>query len=351
MSLRIAKEANLRGKYLTTYCSDLFNLIVFGDRFFVGSTFIPGSGWKVKISSVREGDEGLNLKLEGQLAKMNIVVQQRRGKQRSEKGGNKQAKKGDDTSTKEDQATKEARKPRTPYHRQWVADIIKPVMMYNPEMAYKEIKQALSLYGKEYVLTDSLLQDAKHVAREDLFGTAEQNAKYANGVVLELVAMGHHADLQFSSRTVVNSRMGKLILLEESVRCQTAGELQLEGAERNAFVAAWKEKHATDLDFVIGLSDRPQHQFLTGICFATLALMHTVGYLQRVVQADGAHMKIGKYTFFLAYSASANGNMSPIAFAILVGNEDTTNWTKFWQFVKQVSHLSFYYLVLLLPCI
>jgi hypothetical protein len=47
-------------------------------------------------------------------------------------------------------------------------------------------------------------------------------------------------------------------------------------------------------------------------------------------------MQIGKYTLFSAYGTSANGNMSPVAFAILFGNEDTVNWTIFWEFVKKV---------------
>ncbi len=49
-------------------------------------------------------------------------------------------------------------------------------------------------------------------------------------------------------------------------------------------------------------------------------------------------MKIGKYTLFSAYAASANGNMAPLAFAILFGNEDTQNWRTFWEFTKRVSN-------------
>ncbi len=81
-------------------------------------------------------------------------------------------------------------------------------MVNNPDISYKEIKHALHLYTKDYMLTDAV-QDAKHVAKEDLFGTMEQNATRAAGVVLELVALGHHAELQFSTRKVVNARIGK----------------------------------------------------------------------------------------------------------------------------------------------
>jgi hypothetical protein len=73
--MRIAEEANLRMKYTTSYRSDNFNCIVFGDRFFVGASFTPSIGWIVKVASVREGDEGLNDKTDEQLKRMNIVVQ------------------------------------------------------------------------------------------------------------------------------------------------------------------------------------------------------------------------------------------------------------------------------------
>jgi hypothetical protein len=33
---------------------------------------------------------------------------------------------------------------------------------------------------------------------------------------------------------------------------------------------------------------------------------------------------------------TANGNMSPFAFGLLFGNEDTKNWSKFWSYVKKI---------------
>ncbi len=55
-----------------------------------------------------------------------------------------------------------------------------------------------------------------------------------------------------------------------------------------------------------------------------------------MIQADGAHASYGKYTWFLAYGTTANGNMSPLAFGLHFGNENTENWSKFWMFVKKV---------------
>jgi hypothetical protein len=55
-----------------------------------------------------------------------------------------------------------------------------------------------------------------------------------------------------------------------------------------------------------------------------------------VIQADGAHASYGKYTLFLAYRTTGNGNMSSLAFGLLFGNQNTENWLKFWMFVKKV---------------
>ncbi len=33
---------------------------------------------------------------------------------------------------------------------------------------------------------------------------------------------------------------------------------------------------------------------------------------------------------------TANRNMSPLAFGLLFGNEDTKNWSKFWSYVKKI---------------
>ncbi len=53
-------------------------------------------------------------------------------------------------------------------------------------------------------------------------------------------------------------------------------------------------------------------------------------------QADGAHSNFGKYTLFSVYGTNANGHMSALAFGLLFENEDTTNWSKLWAFVKRI---------------
>jgi hypothetical protein len=52
--------------------------------------------------------------------------------------------------------------------------------------------------------------------------------------------------------------------------------------------------------------------------------------------ADACHLNFGKYTLFSCYGVTANSNMSPVAFAILFGNKNTSNWTKFWDYVLKL---------------
>jgi hypothetical protein len=54
---------------------------------------------------------------------------------------------------------------------------------------------ALSLYGKEYALTDLILQEERTNAKAQLFGVAEDNVKFAEGMKSELEKEGHVVEL------------------------------------------------------------------------------------------------------------------------------------------------------------
>ena len=102
------------------------------------------------------------------------------------------------------------------------------------------------------------------------------------------------------------------------------------------YMNKWKAKNELFLNNVFGLEDDSHVSFLGVVLFATSGSKYLALLLQHVMQANGAHSSFGKYTLFLAYATTANGNMSPLAFGLLFGNEDTKNWSKFWRFVKKV---------------
>jgi hypothetical protein len=83
----------------------------------------------------------------------------------------------------------------------------------------------------------------------------------------------------------------------------------------------------------MGLADATL--FLSGILFTTSASIKTVPHLQQVIQADAAHTQFGKYTLFSAYGFAADGSMSPVAFAIMFGNENKESWGHFWRFAAK----------------
>jgi hypothetical protein len=122
--------------------------------------------------------------------------------------------------------------------------------------------------------------------------------------------------MQTINTTVVNEEVIR--------RKKKTGEPLLNGfAERKEFWKTWKEEHAVFLAETLGVEGGP----------AKLICMFQT--TQEVVQADGAHTSC-KYTLISTYTATANGNMANIAFGILFGNEDTKNWTLFWNFVHKV---------------
>jgi hypothetical protein len=51
---------------------------------------------------------------------------------------------------------------------------------------------------------------------------------------------------------------------------------------------------------------------------------------------DACHLNFGKYALFSCYGVTANSNMSPVGFAIKFGNKNTSNWTKFWEYVLKL---------------
>ncbi len=96
----------------------------------------------------------------------------------------------------------------------------------------------------------------------------------------------------------------------------------------------WLLPHEVALTNALGMDDGPEIKFLTGILDALSTSKVQAPFLQDVIQADAAHMSFSKYTLFSAYASTANMTMVAFGFAILFGNEDKNNWTKFWKFIK-----------------
>ena len=53
----------------------------------------------------------------------------------------------------------------------------------NLGITYQSIQEIMKPYAKEYMLMGSIVQDARDLAKLQLFGSAEENMQYGRGVL------------------------------------------------------------------------------------------------------------------------------------------------------------------------
>ena len=87
------------------------------------------------------------------------------------------------------------------------------------------------------------------------------------------------------------------------------------------FMKEWKQTNKLFINRMLGLKCY-NYQFIFGILFAPSSSKQIVPCLQTMIQADTAHLRFCMFKLYSAYGSVANSNTSPIAFAILFGNED-----------------------------
>ena len=109
----------------------------------------------------------------------------------------------------------------------------------------------------------------------------------------------------------------------------------LDKDERFAFIAKWKKDHRELLMEQLG-PKCVDVSFLHGIFFAQSFSQATVPELQHHVMADACHLNFGKYTLYSCYGITANANMFPVGFAIVVGNEILLSWKEFWKIIIEL---------------
>ena len=149
LAMHVAEEVNLRGINVVTSRSDLRDFKCTGPRFSVIAHQSERLGWHVAVASVRECDEF-------------------------------------GASTMVEDIDAEPEKITSPFRTKWIVPLILPIILETPSISNKNLRQALLAYGKEHSLTDSILQEARTEAKAQLFGVAEENVRYAEGMKLEL---------------------------------------------------------------------------------------------------------------------------------------------------------------------
>ncbi len=303
LQLSISVESNLCGINTIAIWSDHTNVTVIGIIFYVNATFSEKVGWTVHTAICWEGDDILKIPPKD---KYNAAIEKDR-----------------------------KHTLLTPIKSKYVVPLIQAAIGNNSGITYQAMRDIMKPYAKDYALIDSGLQEAWDNTKLELFRLANDNVCYARGVANQLSRLDHEVELIFGNQRETLKKATAIVLSEEVERWKTAKEI-MDKAEQLKFIKRWKTDNDVYLNNVFGMEDGLQFLFLMGILFATSSSKHLVPLLQDVIQADVAHASYGKYTLFLAYGTTANGNMSPIAFGLLFGIKDTENWSKFWMFVKKI---------------
>jgi len=123
----------------------------------------------------------------------------------------------DETIDLEEKTSK--RKTRSPFKAEWIAPIIRVVVAETPKAPISVLKVALSPYLQDYTMTKTLLQNAQRLARCDVFGNPDENAKYILALRDEMEKLGHPVEVFAINRDQAIKRL-MLTVLSEKVRCQ-----------------------------------------------------------------------------------------------------------------------------------
>ena len=116
--LRVAEEANLRGINFVCSRSDLRDFKCTGPRFCVIARHTERQGWFVSVANIRECDE-----FGGDIVDVDAIPE----------------------------------KLTSPFRSKWIVPLILSIIIDSPAISNKDLRHALSAYGKEYSSSGALL--------------------------------------------------------------------------------------------------------------------------------------------------------------------------------------------------
>jgi hypothetical protein len=259
LTLRVAKEANLHGINFVCSQSDVRDFKCTGYRFCVIAHQSECRGWLVNTVCICEGDEFVDF---------------------------------DDSPTKGP-----PEKPTLPFWTKWIVPLILPVIVDTPSISNKNLRQYLLGYGKDLALTDSILQEARTEAKDQLFGKSEENVKYAKGMKTYIERSGHVVELCYTSRKETIWNVERLVVSKELLHLKAKENSTLDKEGRSAYWNTWKKENYDLLVNQLGYKTTKGH-FLHGVFYVSSFSKATVPELQTVFMVDACHLNFGKYTMF-----------------------------------------------------
>jgi hypothetical protein len=190
---------------------------------------------------------------------------------------------------------------RTPIKSCWIVPLLLNEIAEKPNISNAEMKHVVSAYVKEKFITSSLLQNARTMARDEIFGDPATSVFFATGLVEKLKECGVDVKVLMKDRQQVLRMLERVVLSDHMPKNKAEGELMTK-AEKIEFVSNWKlENKEVFEDGGLGepkLGAVPL-KFFSGISFSTSGAQKAIPFLKQVFQADACHMNFGKYFVFL----------------------------------------------------
>ncbi len=135
-------------------------------------------------------------------------------------------------------------------------------------------------------MTDSILQEARTEVKVQLFGVAEDNVKFAEGMKSQLEKEGHVVELVYTNRKDTLKNIEQLVVGEELIRLKNEANSCLDREERRQYWRQWKTDYYALLVNQLGFKTQDS-RFFHGVFFTpsftktTAPKLHTLLRLMR----------------------------------------------------------------------
>ncbi len=205
---------------------------------------------------------------------------------------------GDDFATMNlDKYNNAKEREQTPFKTVMIVPLIIRIVAENPAVTNKTLRVFLNSYGREYALTESVLNKACCSAHVELFGTSELNVKYANNIQEELRKRGHIVRMKYTDRRETLKNIERLVISEEILLWKHSDNSTMSANDRKAFIDKWKANNGELLHEQLGPKDVDVVQFLHGIFFTPCFSQATVPKLQRLIMSDACHLTLASIRY------------------------------------------------------
>jgi hypothetical protein len=124
---------------------------------------------------------------------------------------------------------------RTPIKSRWIVPLLLNEIAEKPNMSNTEMKHLVSAYVKDKFITNALLQNARTMVRDEIFGDPARNVLFANGLVKKMKELGVDVKVIMKDWQEV-LRMLEQVVLSDQIRKNKAEGKLITKAEKIDFI-------------------------------------------------------------------------------------------------------------------